>query len=208
MFCIITPVFDDAYRSVNMLIKEMQYQTYGDFQHVMISNGPSPKVKAIIEKHKDERFVYEELPFVKTPEIPDLLANISKRRRFCLNKYEAGRYFFFDADLLIATNEFFESIKNINTDVIISKVQFSKKRILPQAFSPLYKFGEIDISNYSFSNKVARKYEYPENRDGGDAYRFYLSFSSEQQYFNDCVYAIKNGRLTYKNIRTIFSELS
>ena len=61
--CIITPVFDPAYESLCQLVAELHSQTFGRFIHVMISNGPSPKIKSYVLElnRKDPRFIYDDI---------------------------------------------------------------------------------------------------------------------------------------------------
>ena len=48
--CVITPVFDPARASVELLIEDLMRQTFGDFVHVMVSNGSSPEVAALVAR--------------------------------------------------------------------------------------------------------------------------------------------------------------
>lgn len=205
MFCIITPVFDGVFASIEPLISDLQNQTYRDFQHIMISNGTSPNIKEIIEKVNDNRFVYTEIPYEDTSKFPDLIVNLGKRRNFCIKTYIADRYFFFDADLLIIDNSFFEKIYEIHNkaELIISRINHpGMKRELP--ILPIQR-GNIDIANYSFSRKIAERYDYPTDYNGDVAndWRFFDQIK-ENVYFSNILYAIKDGRNTYINLSALF----
>lgn len=207
MFCVITPIFDEAFRSVPGLIQDLKKQTYFDFQQILISNGPSPIIKRIIDQANDPRFIYTETPYEKTPKLEDILVNIAKRRNYALENFQGERYFFFDADLLVQSSNFFEVTVDIHgkADIIISKVQMPDSYfILP--LQPI-KHGHIDISNYSFSRKMAEKYKYPTDypdlRNGiANDWRFYEQMINESHYFNDMIYAKKDGRNFYRNLST------
>ena len=47
-FCIVTPVYDPTLESLKLLIKELQGQTFGNFIHVMISNGKSKAIESYV----------------------------------------------------------------------------------------------------------------------------------------------------------------
>jgi glycosyltransferase involved in cell wall biosynthesis len=198
MFCIITPIFDDALRAVNLLIKDLEKQTFKDFVHVLVSNGSSPKIFDNLAH--SERVQYIELPHQNTIETFDLVRNLGKRRNYCIKNIVADRYFFFDADLLITENTFLEKVKEAHdkADIIISKVE-AYNYILP--FGLLQK-GQIDIANYSFSRAIAEKYDYPTDCDGDVAndFRFYDKIRNESHYFLNLVFGKKDGRNIYETV--------
>lgn len=201
MFCIITPIFDEAFQSVIGLIQDLKEQTYSKFQHILISNGKSPIIKGIIEEVNDDRFTYVEYPYESTPGLVDILTNIAKRRNYALESFEAERYFFFDADLYVKAKSFLEVIADIHgiADVIVSKIVWSNG-ILPQ--EPICA-GHIDIANYAFSKKMRNKYKYPTDYNLGrvaNDWKFYDLMKNESHCINDMVYAIKDGRSLYKNL--------
>lgn len=207
MFIIITPVFDGCCASVGLLVQDLLRQTYTDFQQILISNGSSLMIKELIDKVNDNRFKYEEYyPFEETPTAPKLIENLGKRRNYCLKKFDAERYFFFDADLKVINDEFFSKIKEVHdkADIILSKV-FCHGRILPEM--PIKK-GNIDIANYSFSRKIAKKYDYPmeyeQKTDISFDWRFYSKIKNEGNFFSDILYAHKDGHNSYKNLSSIY----
>ncbi len=201
MFCVITPIFDDAVEAAKLLTQDLQNQTYKDFTHVLISNGPIKQTLKI----QDKRFVYEQYPFEKLNGLFELIANLGKRRNYCLKKFVADRYFFFDADLKVTDNDFFAKIKVIHdkADVIISKT-IHKRRILP---IPPYVNGTIDIANYSFTRNIVDKYDYPTDCEGHIAndWRFYSRIKDESHFDSNVVYAIKDGRPMYRNLTSLAS---
>lgn len=205
MFCIITPVFNDAHRAVSGLINDLKEQTFEKFKHVLISNGPSLLIKAIVD---DDRFIYVEYPEEPTPTLHLLVENISRRKNYVFDNFHAERYFFFDADLLVQNRTFLQWTANNHdkADVIISRVSTMYGE-LPQF--PIQK-GNIDIANYSVSRKMVEKYRYPTDCDLSNGiandWRFYSQMKDESHWFNDMCYARKDGRHSYKNLSTKFGE--
>lgn len=207
MFCVITPIFDEAFKSVRGLIQDLKEQTYPNFQHILISNGKSPIIKKIIDLADDPRFLYIEIPHEQTPKLADVLVNIAKRRNYALENFKAERYFFFDADLLVQSKNFLEVMVDIHekADIIISRIQMPNFLCVLPIF-PIGQ-GKIDIANYSFSKKMAEKYkyptEYPDLKKGvANDWIFYKQMISESHYFNDMIYAKKDGRKFYRNLST------
>lgn len=207
MFCVITPVFDGCTESVNLLIQDLLRQSYPNFQQVLISNGPSTRIKELVEKVNDNRIIYKEYyPQEETSTPPKLIENIGKRRNQCMSSFDADRYFFFDADLKILDDGFFDKISKVHdkADIIISKIM-CYGRILPEM--PIKK-GHIDLANYSFSRKIAQKYSYPtvyeQATDISFDWRFYAKIKNEGNYFTDILYAHKDGHNSYQNLSLLY----
>lgn len=204
-FCIITPVFDGCCSAASLLINSLQNQSYKSFIQILISNGSSQNIKNLID---DERFIYHEYPIENTPTVSQLIENLGKRRNYCLKNYEADRYFFFDADLALIDNEFFYKINELHhkADVIVSRIKLENWEL---PVLPIRK-GCIDIANYSISNNMAKKYNYPTQYD--KAYdiafdwRFFSQFKDESLLFSDILFAIKNGNNHYKTVSQMFTK--
>lgn len=210
MFCIITPVFDAAFLAVDGLINDLKEQTFKDFKQILVSNGESKIIKKNVDRANDPRFIYLEYPFEKTISLEEVVTNIAKRRNYGIENCVADRYFFFDADLLLTNKGFLEKVSELHNqaDVIISKVSMGLLEVLPK--TPIQK-GAIDIANYSFSRKMAERYKYPTDynlRDTGIAndWRFYEQMKDESHYFNDMIYAKKDGRAAYRNLSARFID--
>jgi len=154
--CIMTPVFDSAYESVYKLVNEVKSQTYGDFFQVMISNGPSPRIKELVFdiNRKDPRFIYDEIEEEITNKPVELLINIGKRREYCLKKYNAERYVFLDADVKLVDNDYFLKLykahQEIKRDNLITLTKFCQQE--SEITLPIFPIicGNIDIANYTF----------------------------------------------------------
>lgn len=209
MFCIITPVFDAAFLAVDGLINDLKEQTFSDFKQILVSNGESKIIKKNVIKADDSRFVYMEYPFEKVVSLEEIVTNIAKRRNYGIERCVADRYFFFDADLLLTRKDFLEKVNKLHerADVIISEILVGMN-VLPKP--PIQK-GNIDIANYSFSRKMAEKYKYPIDynlKATGIAndWRFYEQMIGESHYFNDMIYAKKDGRAAYRNLSARFID--
>lgn len=215
--CIITPVFDPAYASLCKLIAELYSQTLGRFIHVMISNGPSPNIKELICKLNmhDLRFIYDEMTEETIYNPIELLINLGKRRDYCLKKYNAARYLFLDADVKLIDNDYFKKLykahKHINRDILITLTKYyDQNNEITLPIFPIRE-GHIDMANYSFSQKIAKNFNYPMDYDIhygiANDYRFFSSISSENNTaILNFVSAIRDGNSSYKRATELFNE--
>ena len=178
--CIITPTFDPALDSAKCLISDFQNQTFGNFCHVLISNGESPLTKQFIDELQDDRFIYSEVPFRPASTQKDLVCSISERREYCLKKYNAERYLFLNADLMILDNEYFDKLYQAHpeADILITQVRprLNRGSILPKY--PI-RLGRIDASNFSVSRRIAKCCLWPTDYNPlfgiANDYRFFQS---------------------------------
>ena len=162
--CVITPVFDPARPPLELLVGALQRQTFGDFVHVMVSNGPSPDVAAFVARVRagagppDERFVYEELPARETPDLDSLVAELGRRRRHAVGTHAADRSVFLDADAEILDERYFARLYVAHVvsrrDLVLTLVRYYD-RLLPEFPIAL---GRIDMANFTFSAAVARQH--------------------------------------------------
>ena len=212
-FCVVTPVFDPALDALKTLIKDLKNQTFTDFNHVVISNGRSARVHSYLKgvSKKDRRFVYDELPQETVITGEQLLINLGKRRNYCLKKYVARRYLFLDADLKILDKNFLSKVfladKLTKKDIILTKTR-TQGQILPKF--PLG-IGRLDISNFSFSRRIAETYNYPSSFNPetgwGNDYPFFLKiYKPGNSTFLDFVAAEKDANRSYKRTSDVFLE--
>jgi len=212
--CIITPIFDPALEAVRQLVNELKSQTYGNFFQVMISNGPSPHIKEFVfdVRKKDERFIYDEIEEEIVNNSKELLINLGKRREYCLKKYNAERYVFLDADVKLINNDYFLKLhkahKEIKRDVLITLVKLGAELTLP--IFPI-RYGRIDMANFSFSKKIAKRFNYPTDFDHdigiGNDYRFFSMISHDDNTAILNFYStIKDGNNSYKRLTEFFLE--
>lgn len=217
-FCIVTPVFDPALESVKLLIKDFQQQTFGNFIHVLISNGKSRDIESYVNQinMNDNRFIYSELEYEEINEPEEIIANIGKRRNYVLKRFQAQRYIFADADLKILKKRYLEKLFNFHVetgkDIILSLIKHyinNKQYAVLPAF-PI-KLGRIDIANITISRFIAEKYGYPSDHDPNfdlaNDYRMFLSVSNEDNtIIMNFVSALKNGNNRYKPFQRIAYE--
>jgi len=215
--CVVTPVFDPARDSLCKLIADLQSQSFGDFQQVMVSNGPSPAIREVVLdiNRSDSRFTYDELPLEPTPRPEDLLANLGRRRDHCLKKYAAARFAFLDADVKVCDEDYFRTLHRahheIHRDILITLTRIhdgAKESILP--IFPVRQ-GHIDIANFTFSNGIAKKYRYPSDFDPNagwaNDYRFFSMISNEgNTAILNFVSTIRDGNNAYKRLTELFLE--
>lgn len=209
--CIVTPIFDPALPSLKGLIKDLQKQSFPEFKHVLISNGLSPKCKAYLETvHKtDPRFIYVQLK-AEVQDSEHLVANIGKRKNYGMKHFEAERYVFIDADSKIIDPDFVAKLYMshivFRKDILVVQIKMGDI-ILPRF--PLY-LGHIDLTNYTFSRKIALNSKYP-TKPG-----LLYALSTDYAYFREIntatntiflpfTYLIKDARKSYKSIRKTVS---
>jgi len=211
--CIITPVFDGGIVSLDLLVQELMAQSFGRFIHVSISNGESLKIKKYLENIRkvDKRFIYDELPYEKDRPLEKLMANLGKRREYCLKKYNAAWYAFMDADLKITDHDYlsklYRAYKKFKTDVIITQTYINNE-VYPKF--PL-KLNNIDMANYTFSKKIAKKYSYPNNYSPkykmANDYRFFEKISTpDNTVILNFISAVTSGNKFYKSVTDIRNE--
>jgi hypothetical protein len=212
--CLITPVFDPGQDSLCKLIGALKAQTHREFLHVMISNGPSPKIRELVStlNLEDSRFVYDEIAEESIQDSIKLLVNLGKRREHCLKKYDAERYLFLDMDIKLLDNDYFLKLyrahNEIRRDVLITLIkiyQQGNEIILP--VFPI-EFGRIDIGNYCFTKKIARTFSYPTDYIGiANDYRYFTMISNEHNTaMLNFVAALRDGNSTYKRFTSVFEE--
>jgi len=215
--CIITPVFDPALEAVRKLVNELQSQTYANFFQVMISNGPSPRIKEFISDvgKKDGRFIYDEIEEEIINNSQELLINLGKRRGCCLKKYNAERYVFLDADVKLIDNDYFLKLhkahKEIKRDILITliKIRHQGSELTLPIFPIMY--GHIDMANFSFSKRIAKRFSYPTDFDQdigvGNDYRFFSMISnSNNTAILNFFSVMKDGNNSYKRLSEFFLE--
>ncbi|HVY53041.1 MAG TPA: hypothetical protein VHA13_00795, partial [Gammaproteobacteria bacterium] len=163
------------------MISDLQRQTSADFCHIIISNGTSAKIKQLVEKIRrtDKRFIYDEIAQEPTTDHASLLINLGKRRRYCLEKYSASWYHFFDADAKIVDDDYIKKLKaqvgkQPQYDIFVNRIiHHGKLSEFPHDF---------DMANFSFSKKVAKNIPYPIDVDPrfptGNDWRYFTMIST------------------------------
>lgn len=213
--CIITPVFDPCLKSLEGLIRDLQKQSQTNFIHISIANGKEPKIHQYIENIRltDKRFVYDEIPFNSIYRdsglVEDLLITNGIRRNFVMAKYDATMYLNLGADFKITDEKIFERLTNhyaeTKKDIILLE---SKVNAKTYPIYPINKHSFIDLTNFCYTKKFARRNKYPEDIDPK------YDVANDYRYFNkivnfnvlEGVYGIKDGRNHYKTIEQLHYE--
>lgn len=197
--CVITPIFDPALDPAKHLISALQKQSFGNFIHVLISNGKSPQTEQFIYELRDSRFIYDEVLFKSTITQKELVCSISERREFCLKKYNCKRYLFLNADLKIIDNDYFRKLfqAHLEADILITQIRSKPGR---SALLPKYpiQLGRIDASNISISDKIAKHSFWPADYHPlygiANDYRFFQSIEGAySKKFLPFISAVKDG---------------
>jgi len=202
--CAITPVFDAALPSFEGLVGDLQSQTSHDFIHIAICNGDELKIKAYVESLNDSKFHYVSLGYQETPTKESLLAEIGRRRDYCLQNFDAERYVFLDADLQLLTCDYFQRLKehHKDADILLTRVAY-QGFLLPK--KPI-QCGHIDMANFSFNRRVAKSIHYPCDFDPK------IGVANDWRYFNQITQQYKSKQLLLlsakKNGRNSYPILS
>ena len=212
--CIITPIFDPTLKSLKGLVGDLQNQTNRSFIHIIIANGKEERILKYIENVRlsDRRFVYDEIPFIDTYQksnlVEDLLVINGIRRNTVMQKYDAKLYLNLGADFRITDEKIFEKIedyyKETQKDIILLESLVKKERY---PIHPVNKHRHIDLTNFCYTKKIARKYKYPEDTNSK------YDVSNDFRYFNkianfsllEGVYGEKDGRNYYTSIEDIYN---
>lgn len=204
--CIITPTFDPALSSLKSLIQDLRSQSLPDFLHVMVSNGPSRKTqKYLAQIHQsDPRFIYLELKRSPQSTWRQLQVNLGKRKNYALSHCDAERYVFVDADSQIIDHHFIARLyvahHFLHKDILVARIQLHGQT-LPQF--PV-RLGTIDLTNYTFSKKIAKRAHYPT-----DPWKYFTA--TDFLFFRDIntvgnttflpfTYLKKDARRSYKSV--------
>ncbi len=203
-FCVITPVHDGSLSSLSKLVQDLRQQSFGHFVQVMVSNGPSPAIAEFAAGlgSEDSRFVYDEYPGEPTDDVRSLVANLGRRRQYALERYEADRYLFLDADLKLLDRGLLAKLYLAHRlggrDVIIVRVKLHDLNlpVLPIVL------GRIDMANFSFSRAAAERHSYPVDVDTAygfaNDFRFFERLMSDSEaLFLDFLAAEKDGNKDY-----------
>jgi len=203
--CVITPVFDECLSSFKLLVTSLQQQSFTDFTHAAISDGPSPEIKSFISSLDDSRFTYLEIPATQGSTRMEMFLSVVARRNFGLQSFEAVRYVFLNAGLKILSNNYFQILFSSHQKHP-EKVFLTKVKRAIGCYFPGFPIdcGSLDISNYCFTKKMAKK-GYPTDFDKwypyANDYRFFRELRKSKLILLDLISAEKDGNKTYKNLR-------
>ena len=145
-----------------------------------------------------------------------ILANLGKRRNYCIQNLETDYVFLMDADAKILDSHMFEIVKSeleaARQDICIYKIKFSEG-IKELPVFPI-RYGTIDTLNYCISTKLAKNVGYPttvkRNTDeyGNDFWFFNncLNAANGDYIFLDKVFGQYNGNNTYLSLQALINN--
>ncbi|MGP8069718.1 MAG: hypothetical protein ACLP5V_07480 [Candidatus Bathyarchaeia archaeon] len=213
-FGIVTPAFDAALPSLNLLWRDLQSQSHSDWTWMICSNGYSKEISNFVRRknrlfNSSRQVVYNYIQPEPTNDPESLLANIGKRRDFCIDALDADYIFTIDADAKVLDRWMFS--------VIDSELSRTKKKICiykilddlsPSKVLPIFPitFARIDALNFCVDAKVARQVRYP--IDVGPTlfgnefrylYRAYQACNRDYLFINR-IFAEWNGNPSYDNL--------
>jgi hypothetical protein len=222
-FGIITPVFDGCLGSLELLFREIHHQTHKNWIWMLCSNGYSRKISQFIDKKnyilnksrknaiiESPSLVYLNMDYEETPDRWCLMADISKRRDYCIRTIDSDYILFIDADAKLLDSKMFEiisaEVEATSKAIYIYKIKLSKKRELP--IFPI-SYGTIDTLNYCISTILAKQVGYPttvNTEQYGNDFWFIdrcLKSTNGDYIFIDRFFGKYNGNNTYLNIQTL-----
>lgn len=231
-FGIITPVFEGCFDSLALLSRELFLQTYGNWDWVLCSNGPSERMEEFAaQKRKElyqrpEKSPYLAGAFPGTPTIrachipreldhtfPHLIDNLAKRRNFCIHASDADYIFMIDADAKIVDNRMFEKVRDVlgttQKDICVWKIRHETEGILP-IFPPAYR--RLDMLNFCVSSRVAKEigyYNHHKLRKTSNDFWYFMDAFNEVAgdfAFIDEIFAEHNGNRTYTTANDKFAS--
>ncbi len=222
-FGLITPVFDGCLESLELVFQDIVNQTYTDWVWVLCSNGFSEKIcqfthiknellnKELNATNKLFRVFYPKIVYLYTryEELPDgraILANLGKRRNYCIKKMKSDYTFMIDADAKLLDINMFsiinDELKKTPKGLCIYKV------VHDVGMLPIFPigYGRIDMLNYCVRTSLAKKVGYPtmvHPTQPGNDYWFFNRVYTETKgdyLFIDRVFGRHNGNNTYINL--------
>src|SRR5208283_2330986 len=222
-FGIITPVFDRCLGSLELLFREIHHQTHKNWIWMLRSNGYSRKISQFIDKKnyilkksrknaiiESPSLAYLNMDYEETPDAFSLMANISKRRDYCIHMHDSDYVIFIDADAKLLDSKMFEIIsaelESTSKAICIYKIELSKSRELP--IFPI-SYATIDTLNYCISTMLAKRVGYPttvNTEQYGNDFWFIdrcLKSTNGDYIFIDRVFGKYNGNNTYLNMQTL-----
>src|SRR5262245_20223266 len=229
-FSIITPVFDGCLPSLELLFKEIKGQTYTDWTWILCSNGYSAKMRRFACKKNRElarvgwvarirqllkpRIDYVYLPYEEELDAYCLLANISKRRDYCIKIVKGNYIFMIDADAKLLDRDMF---KVINTELEMNPKSICIYKVIHElGILPIFpiNFARIDQLNFCVKTNLAKEIGYPTTVNpvaiGNDYWYFDRVYKATggDYLFIDKIFGQHNGNNYYTNIVKQIIELS
>jgi hypothetical protein len=165
-FGIVTPVFDPCINSLELLYKDLELQTHEDWVWIVCGNKFSKLMDEFVESKrrlpKENRLKYLYINDEDQTNFYSLIANVCKRRDYCIKRIEADYLFMIDADAKILDKDMFKKINfelsRNKKDLCIYKITHEEVGVLP--VFPITHC-RIDTLNFCVKASIAKKVGYP-----------------------------------------------
>lgn len=163
MIDLVTPVFDGAVESLSLVAEELKAQTFGDWNWLLCNNGKSEVLSRFVKEQNDPRFLLISAPPLKTESFLELIAEIWRRRNFCLSLVRSELVIMLDADIKILDSDYLKlvsaaALDHSSCDLFVHSAVHSSG-VLPRM--PV-RYGQIDMGCYCARSHLARRIGYPE----------------------------------------------
>jgi len=187
---------------------------------MLCSNGYSKKISTFVRRknhvfNRGRQIVYNYIDPEPTNDLKSLLANIGKRRDFCLDALDADYIFTIDADAKILDRWMFSVIDG---ELLRAKKKICIYKILsdqsPSKVLPIFPitFARIDALNFCVDAKLAKQIRYPTTVSptlfGNEfryLYRAYQACNRDYLFINR-IFAEWNGNRRYENLLKISAQ--
>ena len=229
-FGLITPVFNGCLESLELLYKDLMNQTYKNWVWMLCSNGFSLKLFLFVARKNlvlkitpvltnsfqrtpdTHKLVYCHTDYEEEKDAFALLANIGKRRNFCIDQIDTDYIFMIDADAKILDKKMFQVInskleKNPKSACLYKIIH--KAGVLP--IFPIH-YAKIDMLNFCVKTGLAKRVGYPTvvkyDFPGNDYWYFnrVCRASGDDYLYVDRIFAQHNGNSRYENLNNLIER--
>lgn len=223
-FGLITPVFEGCLASLELLFKDLEQQTFKDWEWILCNNGQSNAYRDFVqEKHAMLSSIplgVTRSPSAPVPRIevifskyqpddttPLMIGSLSHRRNYGIEVTSSDFIFMIDADAQLVDPYMFEKIHKVlvstGLELCIWKIRHESEGVLPL---PQFPFGGIDLLNFCVSTRVAEKVGYYDHKDPDKPCNDYWFFHEAlealagRHAFIDEILAVHNGNRRYSTV--------
>lgn len=209
-FGIITPVFDGCINSLELLYQDLQLQTHEDWVWMVCGNKFSELINGFVESKQQlpngNRVKYLYIDGEDESNLYCLVANVCKRRDYCIKKIEADYLFMMDADAKILDKDMFKIIdfelSRNKKDLCIYKIEHEEDGVLPVFPVTVCR---IDTLNFCVKASIAKKVGYAKKVNfqvPPNDWRFFgrIYDACQGDYLLlDNLFCLHNGNSRYRN---------
>jgi len=207
-FDFITPTFEGAIPSMSKVADELKRQTHPHWHWLLCANGESQALQDFVKGQDDPRIQLFEAPHQATDSMPLLLASISARRIFCMDRANSRFMIWLDSDIKILREDFLfvlgrAILAHPEQDVFLYNIYHSGVRKTLPRF-PM-KYGRIDLANYCVRASFAREVGWPEDPDWQRIKAGEIPFQHKDFRFFQAMMAANGGRFHHLKRRTFLA---